>query len=58
MTRAKSSLKSEDFSAHDLHSENVMFWACATWWHTIAYKHIDNLFKNDKYVCSFLVQER
>ena len=36
-------------SAHDLHWENVIFWGCATLSYH-ANKHIDKLFKKNKYV--------
>ena len=41
-------------SAHDLHWENVIFWGCATLSYH-ANKHIDKLFKNNKYVSQFVL---
>ena len=46
------SLKSEDFSAHELRWTNIIVQVCVAWSY-LCLKKVDNLFKNEIYIPLF-----
>ena len=45
---------SENFSAHDLRWENVIFWGCAAWSYNCL-QNVDNLLKNRRNIAQFIM---